>query len=258
MNDKKDWRLLHEESWYRIPTTTNVPTIRNREVKYIAFFHTANFQEDLKWKIVKYASIKHIQEVTRQALFPNEPLTSTKAHKSYFKVDIDNLIELPNPIVSTKGRRILFIPTSEKKFFNATNINSIFNESPLEDMLYDTLSSYKIPAERQWQLKVAETEYRLDFAVFCQKGNINIECDGDAYHLSSEQVHNDKTRNDELTAHGWHVLRYDTKHLLKKSDWVENNLLRTVRSLGGYVSDLDDSIFYAPRKKDKGQGTLFD
>jgi very-short-patch-repair endonuclease len=97
----------------------------------------------------------------------------------------------------------------------------------------------------------------LDFAVFCKNGKINIECDGDGFHLSPDQVHYDKTRNDELTAHGWNVLRYDTRHLLQKSNWVEDNLLKTIRTCGGYVSDTDDAVYYTPKKKDKGQGTLF-
>ena len=258
MNNKKDWALLHEEGWYRIPITTNVPIIRHGKAQHIAFYHTEIFG-DLKWQIQKYARIRRIVEASRQELFPNEPENSIKAYKIYHKIEIESIQVLPKPIVSKEGRRILFIPTTFKKFINASNINQVFNTSDLEDKLIAQMEVYKVPLERQWYVQLnPRKKYWLDFAIFCQKKNINIECDGDNYHNTPEQVHYDKTRNDELVSHGWQVLRYTQKHLLEEPDWVQENLLRTIKECGGFPSRKDPAVYLAPTKKNKQQGNLFE
>jgi very-short-patch-repair endonuclease len=76
----------------------------------------------------------------------------------------------------------VFIPTTLAKLENAEQINDLFDGSPLEDKLWQTLKQHRILAERQWKILVARQRYYLDFAVFCRKGKLAIETDGYTYH----------------------------------------------------------------------------
>jgi very-short-patch-repair endonuclease len=87
-------------------------------------------------------------------------------------------------------------------------INDLYDESPLEDRLWAELRRFNIPAERQEFITVGKNDYSLDFAVYCDKGNIDIETDGDTYHVNPEGSAKDNMRNNALAAAGWHVLAY--------------------------------------------------
>lgn len=258
MNEKRDWAILHDQEWYRIPVESAPPMLRTGEAQYLAFYHTAKFK-DLKWQVLKYGKISKISEVSRQHLFPNEPLNSMKAHKRYFKIELEKLLELPQPIVSRRGHRIVFVPTTETKFFQAKDFNSLFNTSPLEEILYQKLLECNIPAERQWFEEIApDKRYLLDFAIFCKDRRINVECDGDKYHDAPVQVHYDKARNNELESLGWAVLRYPTEKILKDMDGLMNNLIRTIDRYGGYQSVTEPEQFIYAGKGKSGQMRLFE
>ena len=234
MNDPKDWAILHERKWYRIPIKNAPTNIKDKTAKYLAFYHTSKFQ-GLKWTIRTYGRIKNCCDVSRQELFPDEPLNSTKAHKRYYKIELESLQQLPEPIVSRRGHRLTFVPTTERKFFNHTDINFLFNDSPLEERFFELMTQHNIPIERQWHIKTDDAQhYFLDFAIFCKQRPINVECDGDEYHDKAEQVHYDKQRNNELESKGWTVLRYTTDDILKKPKMMLNNLYKTINKLGGY------------------------
>ena len=257
--ETKDWQLLHEQLWYRIPVGTAPPIIRDGKAEFIAFYHTAKFQEDLKWKVVKFARIKRIVTATRQELFPHESPLSKKARKRYFKIEFDELIELEQPIVSLRGHRIVFVPTSEERFFSGTtNFNRLFKGSPLEEQMADLIDSMAIAYEREWCYYVDKDKfYYLDFAIFCKDGNIDIECDGDEFHTGNEHVHYDKTRNNELESYKWSVLRYTTKHFREEKEHIRKTLYKTIDEYGGVLSVSEPDVVYYPKANVKGQFNLF-
>jgi very-short-patch-repair endonuclease len=55
--------------------------------------------------------------------------------------------------------------------------------------------------------------YYLDFALFCHQGSIDIETDGDVWHSTKEQIPLDNKRDNNLTASGWSVLRFNSKQI---------------------------------------------
>ncbi len=55
--------------------------------------------------------------------------------------------------------------------------------------------------------------FYLDFAIFCKERNINIEFDGDRFHLSEFNVKRDKNRNNILSSLGWSILRFTTEDI---------------------------------------------
>jgi very-short-patch-repair endonuclease len=252
--EKSDWYIANTEKWYRIRTDTkNLPiNIKDGSSEYIAFYHNSKFDEELKWKVVKYARIKRILVVKRADLFPNEPQNSKKAYRSYYKIEFDELLDLHQPFIAREQRRILFVPTSEDKFFSgSSNFNTLFHNSPLEDNMVRIMEAMDVHFEREWMEYVdTKKHYYLDFAIWCEKGEIDIECDGDEFHMNNSAVHRDKTRNNELESYGWKVLRYTTKHFMEEKEHIEKTVYNTIKELGGAVV-LDKKAEYLPIKPNK-------
>lgn len=257
--ERQDWVIVNQNLWYRIPKNSAPPIVQNGTVEYIAFYHTGKFPDELKWKVVKYAKIKRIVTATRQQLFPNEPLNSKKAHKIYYKIEFDGLETLPKPIVSRRGHRGVFVPTTEAKFFSGTtDFNRLFKGSFLEEDMEQIMDEWGIEYEREFREIVDNKKfYDLDFAIFCQNGKIDIECDGDTYHMGNENVHRDKTRNNELESYNWSVLRYTTKHFREEREHIKKTIYKKIKALGGAVKAAEPNIAYYPKVNPYGQTSLF-
>ena len=110
-----------------------------------------------------FAEITNVEVVSRQHLFPNETPNSRSA-LLYHKISFGALQELPQPIISYRGRFILFIPTTWAKFSQAGEINDLYHESPLEDTLWVELKRQNLLAERQVLLPTNDKKWICDFA----------------------------------------------------------------------------------------------
>ncbi|MCX8015367.1 MAG: DUF559 domain-containing protein [candidate division WOR-3 bacterium] len=209
IQSKRDWQILNKEHWYRIPVKT-APKVLNK-AKFIAFYQTKIF-DDEKYSINYYAKILKIEIVKRIELLPKES-THIRAYDDYYKVIIGNLMKLPKPIPSLRWRRITFIPTTLKKLLDATEINDLWSTSVIEEKMYKHLKKEEIDAERQYFVTDTEKPYCLDFAIFCKSGKINVECDGEKYHSSKQNVIRDRKRNNDLTSKGWLILRYSGREI---------------------------------------------
>jgi very-short-patch-repair endonuclease len=123
-----------------------------------------------------------------------------------------------------------------RRFVHADTVNDLFADSPLEDRLWEAFKAHGIPAERQWQEEVKGARYFLDFALFCRDGKIDVEADGDTYHITAEQAPRDNERNNELTSHGWSVLRFESARIRRHLTECVDKVLETVDSLKGFES----------------------
>jgi len=176
MNNPRDLAIARKEGWYRIPVRS-APAIM--EFGWLAFYQTKIFGEE-GWAVHDWAEVKGCTIVKRRELLPMED-AHPRADDDYYKVSIGELRRLPRPIVSRRGRRTVFIPTPLSKFQRAEEINDLFHESPLEDRLWEAFKQEHIEAERQWPLWFKKATYSLDFALFCVRGRIDVECDGDTF-----------------------------------------------------------------------------
>ncbi|MEO0077006.1 MAG: DUF559 domain-containing protein, partial [candidate division WOR-3 bacterium] len=226
---KKDWDILNKEHWYRIPVKT-APKIFNK-AKFIAFYQTKSFGNE-KYAVNYYAPIIKVEITKRIALLPDEP-THLRANDDYFKITIGNLTKLPKPIPSLRWRRITFIPTTFGRLMNATEINDLWCTSIIEEKMYQYLKKEYINPERQYFVYDTEEPYCLDFAIFCKDGKIDIECDGERYHLTKQAVAKDRTRNNDLTSSGWLILRFSGKEINSDIKNCIKKIKKTIRFLNG-------------------------
>lgn len=144
----------------------------------------------------------------------------------------------------------MFIPTTWRKFNYAELINDLFDDSPLEDRLWNEFKNLKINAERQWWCSIKPNYYALDFAVFCHEGLVNIETDGDTWHSQRERIPLDNQRDNDLATHGWHVLRFNGMQINEQmSTYCLQKIQQTINKLGGLNDEglVPRKFFSTPR-----------
>jgi very-short-patch-repair endonuclease len=233
VNRRKDWRLIETEHWYRIPVRTAPVSLD--VTKYVAFYRTSVFGAD-KWSVSHYARVAGITRLKRRELLPDEP-RHRRADEEYYCVALGELERLPTPIPSRRWRRVVFIPTTLEKLLKAEEINDLYHGSPLEDRLHYALRETGLEAERQFLVRESDTGYMLDFAVFCSNGRLDVECDGESYHLGREAARRDRTRDNDLVAAGWRVLRFSGSEIAGNLEGCIRMIRRVVRRLGGLADE---------------------
>jgi very-short-patch-repair endonuclease len=200
-------------------------------IQYLAFYQPRLFGDE-RYAVNWYARVRGISKVTRRELLPDEP-RHAHAGAEYYRCELGELTRLPHPIPSRRWRRIVFIPTSLERLLHAEEINDLFKVSPIEDRLYFTLKDSGLATERQYFVREESSGYMLDMAVFCRDSNLDIECDGEAYHAGRDKAEQDRERDNALTTAGWHILRFSGRRILRDPDRCVETVKRTVARLGG-------------------------
>lgn len=256
MNNKRDFGILQDEGWYRIPV---VSAPKRWPPKWLAFYQTKVF-EDEAFAVRYYGRVSGIEVVDRKTLFPKEP-PNPKSNRKYYQLRLERVDTLDNPITTNRPRRLVFIPTTWHKFIHAEKLNDLFDDSPLEDKLWGEFKRLEIGVERQWEFRSErKTLYRLDFALFCKKGFVDIETDGDYWHARKERIPLDNKRDNFLQSRGWHVLRFNGHQIRErmKKECIPR-ILETVNTLDGMSDEgLVPRIFYPSSKGIAQQLTLFE
>lgn len=237
MNNERDFAILRQKHWYRIPISSVKKLIKDRwPPQWIAFYQTKVFGEEA-FTVSYFAEVVHIKETFRWQLFADEP-QNDRSNRKYYQLLLGEIQKLPVPILSRRWRRIVFIPTTWTKFMSATEINDLYDDSPLEDRLWTEFKRHDIPAERQEFVTVKQNNYALDFAIYCHHGNIDVETDGDSWHANPEKAAQDRLRDNDLGVAGWKVLRFGTKEIRERvKEYCIPTVAESINKLGGISKD---------------------
>lgn len=233
MNSLLDFAIARDEHWYRIPISSVERMLRKRwPPQWLAFYQTKVFAKEA-FAVNYYAQVLGIRQVFRWQLFPHQP-RDKQAQRRYYKLLLSPLERLPKPILSRRLRRIVFIPTTWQKLVSAVEINDLYDESPLEDRLWAGLKPREIDAERQEFVQTKGRTYSLDFAIYCDRGKIDAETDGDTWHADPVRIPLDNLRDNDLETAGWRVLRFNTHHIREEMDeYCVPTIVDNINGLGG-------------------------
>lgn len=233
VNSERDFALARDHHWYRIPVSSAKKWVGERwPPQWLALYQTKIFGLQA-FAVNYYARVRSIKEVLRHDLFPDEPLNE-KTNNRYYQLNLGRLQLLSSSIMSKRWRRITFINTTWDKLQSADEINDLFDDSPLEDIIWQQLKRLAINAERQEFIKVKQRNYMLDFAIYCQKGKLNIETDGDTWHVTPIGAANDNLRDNALKSVGWSVLRFTTQQIREQATtYCVPTIADTINTLGG-------------------------
>lgn len=237
MNNLRDFDIARDQRWYRIPVRSGQRRLKERwPPTWLALYQTKVFGPE-RWAINYYADVRAIRTVTRRALLPQEP-DHLRADELYHKIEIGPLERLPQPILSARWRRVVFIPTTWDKFISAVEINDLYDESPLEDRLWAEFKRHEIAAERQFFIRVKTRRYALDFAIFCDQGRIDVETDGDTWHADPARIPLDNQRHNALTGLGWSILRFNGQQIRESAaEYCVPAVMESINRLGGLTHE---------------------
>ena len=220
--------MVRTQGWYWIPSKSAPPS----DYDHIAFYFANKGFGERAYQIGWMAKVDSYRTMSRGHLFPSEPF-HPRADEPYLKINLGLLQQLPRPIVSRRERFLVFFATTLDKLRHADELNDLWHDSPLEDEMWHGLKQQSIEAERQWRIKAGKRDYCLDFAVFCARGGLNIECDGDTYHANPEKSRVDNVRNNALTHKGWAVLRFNTHQIAHEMADCLHEVRSTITERGG-------------------------
>jgi very-short-patch-repair endonuclease len=178
---------------------------------YLAFYQTKAFGGE-KWAVNYYAPTRRYRLVTRAELLPEEA-EHPRAAEPYYKVEIGPLQRLPRPIPSRRLRRITFIPTTMERLLRAEEINDLWDRDPREEKLWQAFKREGIEAERQYEVEEGMVQHLVDFAIFCQEGQVAVVCEGELAGESVKVIRERQASDYGLAACGWTVLRLDRQQL---------------------------------------------
>lgn len=165
-----DFDILRREGWYRIPQRF---APKGLHAEYLAFYFGSKFGEE-KWAIHYYARRAGHELARRRDLLPDQP-DHPRADEVYYKVQLEPLQKLAQPIVSLRWRRITFIHTTWDRFWDATEINDLFIEGgPYVDRLYATLKERGIRAERAYRVEPDSADPTVALSVPTRDGRVTV------------------------------------------------------------------------------------
>lgn len=148
INQLKDLEIARLLGWYRIPLRSAPKVIA---VDYLAFYQTAAFGEEGKWRIQYVAPVLGHELTTRIELLHDEP-DHPNAHREYYKIQLGPLEKLKKPILAEAWRRITFLYTTGEHFNQAQTIQDLIVPSDERQMLWQALK------ERSTQSQAYKTE----------------------------------------------------------------------------------------------------
>ena len=228
-----DRDILLNKKWYRIPLN-RAP---RRKPKYLAFYQAANFGKT--GKIIElYGRVKFWRLKKRREILPEEK-KHPRAGELYLQFMLSKISKLRSPIRNSRGIRISFGFTSLQKLRRGPDVRRLFNIPPIEDMLAGMLKKTKIAFYRELRVRRQnEKIYRLDYALPCRRGLIDLECDGFRWHSRKKQRLKDRHRNAELRKLGWKVLRITEDEIVKRPASALGKIKYLLRKFGGSQPEL--------------------
>jgi hypothetical protein len=238
IKDRRDLNILLKENWYRIPVN-HAP---KRRFDYLAFYQPLPF--GYRGKCIRYYTrVLNCRIIKRGDLLPDEP-NHPRARDYYLQVRVGKIKKLSRPIRNIIPRRISFGFTTLNHLLKSKDILQLYNVTPTEPMVENGLKEAKIRAIPQCYVKPPHQifgsggkgkrkRFFLDFAIFCQKGKIAIECDNKKVHSSPSQKKKDKIKNIFLRKYGWNVIRLPEDDIVSDLPECIKRVKKAVRRLGG-------------------------
>jgi very-short-patch-repair endonuclease len=232
VKDHASFQRAVDEHWYHLLLSKAPPALRAGQIQTVAFYLPRTFGVDA-FHVTYAAPLLAVTAMTRGELFPHEP-DHERSRMEYMRLSLGEVERLPHPIPSRRWRRLVVCATTLAKLEAATEINDLFHASPLEDRVWNELKKDRVPAEREYFVPGDRNGmYALDFAIFGQQRNLDVECDGDLYHATPIRARYDNRRNNFLTSRGWSVLRFDTMHIREELPAVMAQIQTAIRDCGG-------------------------
>ena len=168
MTDPRDLMIARMFGWYRIPLKTAPKVVA---VDYLAFYQTARFGEEERWRINYFADVRGHELTTRGELFHDEP-DHPRAGEEYYKIQIGPLQKLSQPIRAQNWRRITFLYTTGELMRQAATINELVVRDDERALLWQSLRERALKSGLYNSEDLPENSFNLDPALLAMLGSL--------------------------------------------------------------------------------------
>jgi hypothetical protein len=135
MPTQRDLEIARVLGWYRVPIRSAPKVVA---VDYLAFYQTAAFGSDHRWKIEFLAPVRGHELLTRGELFRDEP-DHPRAKEEYYKIQLGGLQPLPAPIHASYWKRFTFLYTTGEMLLHAEELKDLVVRNEERELLWKAL-----------------------------------------------------------------------------------------------------------------------
>jgi hypothetical protein len=123
---QRDYRLVRDERWYRIPQRQMPHGI---DAEYLGFFLSGAVFKQQSGSVAYFAAVTGVELARRRDLLPAEG-EHPRADALYYRIGLGELQPRQPPITNPTRRRLAFIWTTWDRFTAATTIADLYRDSP--------------------------------------------------------------------------------------------------------------------------------
>jgi very-short-patch-repair endonuclease len=227
LRDRCDLALLLRRGIYRIPVAHGP----RRPFTHLAFYQPSAFGRSGKG-IRLIAPVLGRARARRVDILPGEA-GHPRANEWYWCYRVGKPVRLPRPVRNLSVRRVTFAYAPLRRLYELHDILEVFGVPPIERMMADAFRRARLPVLPEFTISADGRRYRLDFALFCSRGALAIECDGREFHGTGPQRARDRAKDAHLRRLGWTVLRLKEGAVVRSPGKCLARVVRAAKRLGG-------------------------
>jgi len=119
------------------------------------------------------------------------------------------------------------------------------SESVFEEKVAEYLISKGYHIEQQWEAGL----YRIDMVALFQNKKVAIECDGEKWHSTEEQIRENMERQNVLERCGWEFIRIRGSKYFKNPEFTMKTLIEELNKRGIYPESMEDKKYLVKEKE---------
>ena len=166
VTNPRDLEIARVLGWYRIPLKSAPKVVA---VDYLAFYQTAGFGEQERWRINFIAPVRGHELATRAELIRDEP-DHPRAGEEYYKIQLGPLQALSHPVQADQWRRITFLYTTGELLHQAQIVKDLVVRNEERALLWQSLRERAMRSGDYDAAELPEDQFQLDPLVLAMLG----------------------------------------------------------------------------------------
>ena len=156
-----------------------------------------------------------------------------------------NSLDVDNDLKTGDIRKEFLEYVSSPKEMILTEEMEKNSESVFEEKIAKYLISEGYHIEQQWEAGL----YKIDMVALFQDKKVAIECDGEKWHSTEEQIREDMERQNVLERCGWEFIRIRGSRYFKNPESAMKALIEELNRKGIYPESMEDKRYLTKEKE---------
>lgn len=156
-----------------------------------------------------------------------------------------NSLDVDNDLKTGNIRKEFLEYVSSPKEMLLTEEMEKNSESVFEEKIAKYLISEGYHIEQQWEAGL----YKIDMVALFQDKKVAIECDGEKWHSTEEQIREDMERQNVLERCGWEFIRIRGSRYFKNPESAMKTLIEELNRKGIYPESMEDKRYLTKEKE---------